>query len=253
MQWNPSEPGEIAGAGVGVSRRRLLQWGAGAGVIVGASAANLSLPWPAYAAPRRADGVPPAEALQRLVDGNARYAREVVQGPNRSAARRVAVAPKQYPFASILSCADSRVPPEVIFDQGIGDLFVVRVAGNILDDVVQASLEYSVEVLGVQLVMVLGHSACGAVAAAIDMVEKGAVLPGALPALGDAIAPAVKSVSGMPGDPVANAVNANVTLNVARCASEKVLYGPRVSNGSVMVVGGVYDLASGEVKLQGKM
>lgn len=105
----------------------------------------------------------PEKGLAALVEGNRRYQAQRLTHPHQNAARRAALAAGQHPFAAVLSCADSRVPPEIVFDQGLGDLFVVRVAGNITDDVVLGSLEYAVEHLHVPLVVVLGHYKCGAV------------------------------------------------------------------------------------------
>ena len=121
------------------------------------------------------------DALARLLAGNHRYVSGTVAHPNQTAGRRRAVAGSQHPFATILGCADSRVPPEVVFDQGLGDLFVVRVAGNIADPAAVASIEYSAEHLGVGLIVVVGHSRCGAVDAAV----KGGEAPGHLSVLVD--------------------------------------------------------------------
>src|SRR5512138_2942243 len=125
----------------------------------------------------RPNAISGAAALQRLIDGNARYA---ANDPNERdfSSGRAARAAAQYPIAAILSCADSRVAPELVFDQGPGDLFVVRVAGNVVNTDLLASLEYGVEFLGIPLIMVLGHSGCGAVDAAIEVLKKDAKLPG---------------------------------------------------------------------------
>jgi carbonic anhydrase len=118
------------------------------------------------------------EVLLRLMNGNKLYVAGEPRHPHQTLERRVEVANGQKPFAAILGCSDSRVPPEILFDQGLGDLFVIRVAGNVVDDAVQGSIEYAVEELAVPLVMVLGQGRCGAVKAAVDVVEKGSQLPG---------------------------------------------------------------------------
>ena len=134
----------------------------------------------AYAAdPTHADQptVPPAEAISKLKEGNGRYAGGNLQHPGQTIERRVELAKSQHPFATIVSCSDSRVPPEIVFDQGLGDLFVVRVAGNVIDDHGLGSIEYSVDHLGVRLIVVLGHQSCGAVKAARETTAARARLP----------------------------------------------------------------------------
>jgi carbonic anhydrase len=118
-------------------------------------------------------GVSPDDARTQLMQGNARYVAAKMKHPTQSAERRIEVAKGQHPVAVVLGCADSRVPPELLFDQGLGDLFTVRVAGNIADDAVIGSIEYALEHLGATLVMVLGHERCGAVQAAVDLSESG--------------------------------------------------------------------------------
>src|SRR5579885_136434 len=157
------------------------------------------------------------QALQKLVQGNKQYKRVAFLHPNQSLARRKAVAKGQSPFAIILSCSDSRVPPEIIFDQGLGDLFVVRVAGNVLNDNALGSIEYAAEHFNVPLVMVLGHQRCGAVDAAV----KGGEAPGHIGSLVEAIRPAVEKTKGKSGDPVGNAVRANVEMVVDQLKDSK--------------------------------
>jgi carbonic anhydrase len=132
------------------------------------------------------------QALQELMNGNKRYVAAELAHPNQTAARRAEVAKGQDPFAIIVGCSDSRVPPEIIFDQGLGDLFVTRVAGNIVDDVVLGSIEYAAEHLGVPLIVVLGHKRCGAVEAA----AKGGDAPVHIRSLVEAIKPAIKKAKG---------------------------------------------------------
>jgi carbonic anhydrase len=143
----------------------------------------------------------------------------------------------------ILSCADSRVPPEIVFDQGLGDLFAIRVAGNITDDAILASIEYAAEHLHTPLLVVMGHGSCGAVTAATETGE----LPGHLSSLVRAIRPAVEKARGMPGDVVANAVRLNVELVVAQIRDSAPLLSEMVKTGQLRVVGAVYSLENGEV------
>ena len=143
----------------------------------------------------------------------------------------------------ILSCADSRVPPEIIFDQGLGDLFAIRVAGNITDDAILASIEYAAEHLHTPLLVVMGHGSCGAVTAATEAGEP----PGHMSALVRPIRPAVEKARGMPGDLVANAVRLNVEMVVAQIRDSAPLLSAMVKTGQLRVVGAVYSLENGEV------
>src|SRR5262249_38669819 len=162
--------------------------------------------------------------------------------------RRTALAKGQQPFASIMGCADSRVPPEVVFDQGLGDLFVVRVAGNVADDTAIGSLEYAATVLAVPLILVLGHSHCGAVAAALKAAPGADLSPG-IKSLVDAIQPAIQPVKSRPGDMLDNAVRANVVHVVQQLRSSKPTLAGLVGDGKVRIVGGHYDLATGVVEM----
>ncbi len=235
---------------ISMSRRRALT-GGGAVAIAGVSA----LATTAGIAPfvREASAQTPAtadEALEMLMEGNARY----VSGetlPRDFAADRATLAQGQAPFAAILGCANSRVAPELAFDQSRGQLFVVRIAGNTLNTDNLASLEYSVAVLGSPLIMVLGHSNCGAIGAAIDVVKNGTELPGHLPGLIDPIKPAVEAVLDQPGDLLTNAIEENVRLTVAQIAGAAPIVSAAVASGKVKVVGAVYDLATGKVELIG--
>ena len=184
-------------------------------------------------------------AQQKLIDGNKRYVDARLSHPNQTPQRRTEVAQGQHPFAAIVSCADSRVPPEILFDQGLGDLFVIRLAGNILDDAALASLEYAVEHLGVKYIMVLGHERCGAVEAAI----KGGETPGHIGSLVKAIQPAVDNARKQPGDLLDNAVRANVTMVVQQLKSSAPILGELVKKGALTVVGARYDLDDGVVAI----
>jgi carbonic anhydrase len=222
--------------------------------IIAASMATLcSNMMPPYAFAQSAGAAPnaisPDEALKRVMDGNARYAANAPANKDFSVGRATR-ASAQYPIAAILSCADSRVAPELAFDQGPGDLFVVRVAGNFVNDDGLASLEYGVRFLGTPLVMVLGHSGCGALDAAIKVLKDGIELPGHLPQLVNSIKPAVEVAKRKnPGDLLAEATVENVRLNMRRLASAEPIVSALVKDGKVKVVGGVYDIRSGQVNL----
>jgi carbonic anhydrase len=225
------------------SRRGLLT----AGLVTAAAAALQPLPaWAQSAAPPP-NAISPDEALARLQQGNARYAANAPT--NRDyAAGRVARAQGQYPFASIVSCADSRLAPELAFDQGPGELFVVRVAGNFINEDGLASLEYGAAVLGVPFIMVLGHSKCGAVDATIKVVKDGTTLPGHLPSLTNAIRPAVIAAQAkQPADLLAEATAENVRLNVKSLLVAKPILSELVTAGKLKVAGAVYDIATGKV------
>ena len=142
------------------------------------------------------------EGLARLMAGNQRFTQHKEQHPDESLARRKELISEQHPFAVVLGCADSRVPPELLFDQGLRDLFVIRVAGNIVDDAILGSIEYAVEHLGTQLIVVLGHETCGAVSAAVA----GGEAAGHLQALVTAIQPSVAATAQNPGDKIHNCV-----------------------------------------------
>jgi carbonic anhydrase len=195
----------------------------------------------------RAAGPTPDEALTRLVEGNKRYVAGKPTRPTQSAKRRGALTGGQAPFATILGCADSRVPPELVFDQGLGDLFVVRVAGNVADPTGIGSLEYSVAVLGAPLLVVLGHSRCGAV----DATLKGDPVPGQIDSIVKLIQPAAEKVKGQPGDALANATRVNVTLTVDRLKTTAPILADAVEKKKIRIVGALYDLASGSVELLG--
>src|SRR6202048_746856 len=178
------------------SRRRFLQF---AGIAAGLALAPSALAKDTKPPPKPQNAISPAAALDRLMKGNARY----VEGVSRRhdfKHEREALTKGQNPFAGILSCADSRVSPELAFDTGRGDLFVCRVAGNFLNNDGIASFEYAVQVLYTPLLMVLGHRSCGAVDAAIKSIGEGTTLPGHLPSLVEAISPAVKATAGKPGN-----------------------------------------------------
>jgi carbonic anhydrase len=184
------------------------------------------------------------EALKLLLDGNQRFVAGKLEHPNQTPERRAEVAKGQHPFASVLACSDSRTPPEIIFDRGLGDIFTVRVAGNVADKVVIESLDYSVKHLGVRVVMVLGHRRCGAVIAAVAGHEdEGDVGP-----MLSELRPAVEASKGMAGDPVENAVRENVKLVMKNLATSEEL-SAMVKSGELKVVGGIYDLDTGTIEM----
>jgi carbonic anhydrase len=188
-----------------------------------------------------------AEALQRLERGNARFVAGNLSSttPAALAASRTKVAEGQKPFAIIVGCSDSRVGPEVIFDQKVGDIFVIRTAGEVVDPVGLGSIEYAVAHLGSPLIMVLGHERCGAVAAAVAEAKE----PGHIDTVLKAIQPAVKQTKGEPGDPVHNAVRAQA-LNVARqLQNAGPIIKEAVQSGKLQVVAALYDLDTGKVSV----
>ena len=228
----------------------------------------------AYAAdPTHADQpiVPPAEAMSRLKEGNGRFTAGNPQHPHDSvderkymaansyenagtiplgmtseqaAKRRAELTKSQHPFAIILSCSDSRVPPETVFDEGLGDLFIVRVAGNVLNDEGLGSIEYGVDVLGARLIVVLGHQSCGAVDAAMKTVAAKGKAPGHIQSLVTAIKPVVDAT---PKGDLDTMIKANVKHVVDALRSSTPILKARVDSGEVQVTGGYYALETGAV------
>jgi carbonic anhydrase len=228
-------------ADLGISRRKFFQ--AGVGVVAAASLPTLASAQPAAAADT------PDAALNLLMEGNARYVANQMRERDFSAGR-VSRTQGQAPFAAILGCADSRVAPELAFDQGPGDLFIVRVAGNFVTPDGLGSLEYGAAVLGTKVIMVLGHSNCGAVNATVGALQKGNTLPGHIADLVRAMKPGIEPVLKQPGqDLPERAVIANVKQNVQRLQKAKPILAEMVAKGKVRVVGAVYDLATGKVAL----
>lgn len=190
------------------------------------------------------ESLSPDAALQKLMQGNQRFIDHKPQYPDQSALRLQEVAQAQHPFATILSCADSRVPAEIVFDQGIGDIFDVRIAGNIATPEAIGSIEYAVVLLGSPLLMVMGHERCGAVTAAVQNQS----LLGDIGTFVKAIKPAVKKVESQPGDAVENAVVANVQYQIERLKRSQLLT-EQVESGKLKIVGGRYDLDTGRVNI----
>lgn len=191
----------------------------------------------------------PDAAFARLMEGNARYVAGQLNERDFSAGR-AARAQGQKPFASILSCADSRVSPELAFDQGPGELFVVRVAGNFVTPDGLGSLEFGSAVLGSKVIMVLGHTSCGAINATVAALQKGNSLPGHIAGLVTAMKPGIEPVMRTSGPGLEQrAVVANVQANVRRLQAERPILSELVAAGKLRVVGGYYDLATGKVNL----
>jgi carbonic anhydrase len=188
------------------------------------------------------------QALQRLVQGNRRYVAHKPAHPDQSVVRLQELEGGQHPFAVVLGCADSRVPPEIVFDQGLGDIFVIRVAGNVLDDEVLGSIEYAVEHLNSPLLVVLGHEKCGAVQAAVQ----GGTAPGHITSFVAPIRPAVEQARKLPGDVVSNCVRINVQRVVQQLKASEPILAERVHAGQLKVVGARYDLHSGSVAILGE-
>ncbi|MER7519473.1 carbonic anhydrase [Streptomyces sp. NPDC126499] len=192
-------------------------------------------------APRRPDGpLPPAAGLAELRAGNARYTALRQRHPHEDAAWRASIAVAQHPFATVLGCVDSRVPPELVFDQGLGDLLTVRSAGQALDEAVLGSLQFGVDELGVRLIVVLGHERCGAAAAAVEHVRTGKPVSGHLARVVEELTPAARSARGLPGDWVENTVRAQVD-RVRRGLARDAAFS------RALVVGARFDLDTGKV------
>jgi carbonic anhydrase len=185
------------------------------------------------------------DALKRLLTGNERFVQRKSERPGQSLEWMKSVAKAQSPFAAILGCADSRVPAEIIFDQGLGDLFVVRVAGNVASPTSIGSLEFATSVLGSQLIVVLGHRRCGAVSAAI----KGDPLPGRMGVFVEEIKPSVEEARTKSGDIQETAVIANVQYQVKQLAESSTILRGLIKQGKLKIVGGQYDLDTGKVTI----
>ncbi len=187
------------------------------------------------------------QALVKLMDGNARFSSGNASHPDQTFERRSELVAGQQPFAVVVGCSDSRIPPEVIFDQGLGDIFVIRTAGQVMDNVTIASVEYAVEHLGVPLVVVLGHDSCGAVTAAV----KGGEVEGHLDSLVDYIDPAVHEAkeAGNESELLDNSIDNNILHIVDELETSEPVLSEKVAAGELMVVGARYHLDSGEVEV----
>jgi carbonic anhydrase len=227
-----------------IARRDLLKWGAAGAVALGFGGSPAGV--------RAAQGAPtalsPDEALAKLKAGNERYVGHPELCSIDLAAQRGAVAAHQAPWATIISCADSRVPPELIFGgHGVGELFVARNAGNLVDTAVLGTVEYGAAVLGSPLIVVLAHSGCGAVKAACDVVTKNATYPGAIGPMIEPIVPAALAVKGEPGDFVNNAAQASAKRTATRLTAASTLIAGLAASGKVKITPAIYDLKTGVV------
>lgn len=217
-----------------------------------ASVAGLSLTSTVWAAGPPAVARDADSVLAQLIEGNKRFVKGDLTHPRRRPEDFAPLAEGQAPLAIIVGCADSRVSPELVFDQGVGDLFVVRVAGNIVTGAgptMKGSIEFAVAELGARLIMVLGHEKCGAVKAAVDHIDANDVLPGSIRDLVELIRPAAASVRGKPGDMLENAINANVKQGVERLKGLDPILAELVKKGELKVVGAVYELRTGKVRM----
>lgn len=201
-----------------------------------------------YSAPNPKTPLTAEAALQRLLAGNQRYSTNQTIHLNQTAIRRIETAQAQYPFAIIFGCGDSRVPSEILFDHGLGDLFVVRTAGQVIDRAVLGSIEFGVLELNIPLIMVLGHERCGAVKATIVSLEQQTPAPGQINMLVESIRPAVEKAKSQPGDLLENAVRANIELTASQLKSSPIL-AEAIQKGHLKIVGACYDLDIGVVTL----
>jgi carbonic anhydrase len=226
----------------------------GAGLLAGCQTAKQVSPAPGAGHAKTVPGEAPAagisadDALARLKAGNERFRGEHLKHPDQGLVRVHELEAGQHPYAIIVSCSDSRVPPEIVFDEGLGDLFVVREAGHVADAATLGSVEYAVEHLHAHLVVVLGHEHCGAVAAASEVITKNAKPEGHIVNLVDAIRPAVERAKSGRGDLLARAVRANVDLVTETLRGSHPILFDHLAEGSVKVVGGVYDLHTGAIE-----
>jgi carbonic anhydrase len=189
--------------------------------------------------------ISPDEALVRLKDGNSRFVNGQTAKPRQDFSRLKEVAEGQYPFATIIGCSDSRVPNEIIFDQGLGDLFIVRTAGQVSTYASWGSIEFAEEILGTKLIVVLGHTKCGAVQAAVNLPE----VPGHIITLINAIKPAVEKAKKKEHTDILDAaIRENIIMQVEQLKGLEPVLAKRVREGSIKIIGALYDLHSGKIE-----
>jgi carbonic anhydrase len=232
-----------------VSRREMILYGGGflgTGLVATVLGVNIAKMDAAKA--DEINNFTPDEALEKLLRGNQRFVEHKAKNPHQNSLRLHEVATGQNPFAAILSCADSRVPPEIVFDRGLGDLFVVRNAGNVASSEEIGSLEFGTLILGAKVIMVIGHEGCGAIKATL----KGDEVPGKIGRIVDRIQPAVKSYIGQLDnkEAVKKATEANVLLQIERLKESNVM-SESIAKGKLKIVGGYYDLDEGKISLVG--
>ncbi|WP_201304925.1 carbonic anhydrase [Streptomyces sp. GS7] len=228
-------------------RRALLAGGLAGAVAALAGCASTRAATPVTSASPEARPTTPAAAFARLMEGNKRWVSGKLHHPDRDPDRRQLVAQEQKPFGAILSCIDSRVPPELLFDTGLGDLYVMRTGGEAVGPVVTGSVEYGPMTSGTPLIVVLGHQRCGAVKAAYQSIRDRSPLPGNLQAIVRALQPAYEQAAREGGaDPVETMARAQVRLTATNLRSNQDL-APLVSKGTLAVVGAYYSLDTGKV------
>lgn len=193
----------------------------------------------------------PVDVLASLMEGNERFVKGKLKNPGRTPEDFKALSAGQAPPTIIVGCADSRVAPEIAFDQGVGQLFVVRVAGNMVGSgpLLVGSIEFAVAVLGARLIMVLGHTECGACKSAIDFIDDKESLPGSIEGLVDYLRPVVRAVANQPGDKLNNVTRGNIMKGVKLLKERDPILSAKVKTGDLLVVGGLYDLATGKVEM----
>jgi carbonic anhydrase len=210
-----------------------------------AAALALGVQTSTFAADHAGSGISPDAGLAKLMAGNARFAKGGVSHPNQGSSRRAEVAKGQKPFAIVVGCSDSRTSPEIVFDQGLGDVFVTRLAGSIVDDAALGSIEYGVDHLGASVIVVLGHERCGAVDAAM----KGGKAPGKIGSVVKPILPAVKAVK-KTGSPTLDAtIDENARRVAAGLTVRSTILSDRVKAGKLKIVAARYDLETGRVTI----
>lgn len=231
-------------AKAGLDRRNLLKFGA-----VGMVALGLGgMPLQARAAQGEPTALSPSEALAQLKSGNEQYVTHPELCSINLAEQRKSVSLHQAPWATVIGCADSRVPPELIFGgHGVGELFVARNAGNLVDTGTLGTVEYGAAVLGSPLIVVLAHTSCGAVKAACDVVTKNATYPGAIGPMIQPIVPAALAVQNHPGDFVDNAAKESAKRTAAKLKAASTLIAGLADSGKLKIVAAIYDLKSGAV------
>ena len=228
----------------GIARRDLLQFGAAGIVALGLGGVS----WQARAADGAPTALSPGEAVAALKSGNQRYVNHPELCSIDLAGQRSAVAAHQAPWATIISCADSRVPPELIFGgHGVGELFVARNAGNLVDTATLGTVEYGAAVLGSPLIVVLAHTSCGAVKAACDVVTKNATYPGAIGPMIEPILPAALAVQNDPGELVDNAAKESAKRTAKRLTTASSLIAGLAGTGKLKIAAAIYDLKTGVV------